>query len=286
MTEKVTCPYCKELVESSTSELEHVVPEGLGSPILNPNVCNKCNAEASVKIDGPYFNNTTIKILQVVTGTKTKKGILKPMTINTIFNPQGIKLKIEKAKFSFIGDMSEKSTIKLFDRYALDDFKAVSASLKDKSCSYEHAKLFLGLLSMCVPEFVTSKTADTLREIMWHGTRPELDLPNGEKIHGDMFGELLKNITDSDGPDLYKNRHHIIRIQGNANGSIHAYIDLYNTLRPNILTLEKKEEWKKINIRIMIDPEIKKVVKYEGITKIDLTKQYPKYENGCRFEIN
>jgi hypothetical protein len=285
MTEKVICPYCKELVEPPTSELEHVVPEGLGSPILNPNVCNECNTKAADKIDSSYFNNTTIKILQVVTGTKTKKGMLKSMEINTTFNPQNIKLKIEKGKFSFVGGISEKSAIKLINKNGFSDFPAVSASLKEESCSYEHSKLFLGLLSMCVPNFVTSKTADTLRRKMWHDTRPELDLPNGEKNHGDIFGEILKNITDADGPDLYKNRHHIIHIKGNSNGSIHAYVDLYNTLRPNILTLERKEEWKNINITIVIDPEIKKVVKYEGIAKIDLTEQYPKYENGCMFEI-
>ncbi|MGE6203833.1 hypothetical protein [Guptibacillus hwajinpoensis] len=202
-----------------------------------------------------------------------------------MFNPKNIKLKIEKGKFSFVGEMSEKSAIKLIDKNGSSDFPAVSASLREESCCFEHAKLFLGLLSMCVPNFVTSKTADTLRRIMWHGSRPEINTPYGEIIHGNMFGEVLKNITDEDGPDLYKNRHHIIHIEGNSNGSIRAYVDLYNALRPNILTVERKEAWKNTNITIIIDPEIKKVVKYQGIAKKDLTGQYPKYENGCMFDI-
>lgn len=284
MSNNVICPYCGELVNQPTSELEHVIPEGIGSPILNPDVCNVCNTQASGKVDSPYLNNLAIRILAVVTGTKTKKGPLEPIKINTKFN-ENVQLCVEKSKFSFIGTLSAKSEIKLFKKHQDSDFPAVEAALKEDVCRYEHAKLFLGLLSMCVPNFVTSDTAKELRRIMWHGTRPKLNLPEGAHINGRLFGEVQKNVTDKDGPLLYKNRNHIIRIKGEKDGNLFAYINIYNTLRPNIFTTEKREEWKGVDVTIHIDPEVKDVVYYNGITKVDLTQTYPKYKNGCSLKI-
>ncbi|MGM0903658.1 MAG: HNH endonuclease [Bacillota bacterium] len=276
----VTCPFCKTTIEEADNELEHVIPEGLGSPILNPAVCTHCNKKASDHIDGKYFQNIAIKILKAVTNTHGKKGHSEEFIIGTDrdFN-SNIKLIVRKAELALDKEIKEKSAVRLFEKHSYSDFPVLKASLNEDICKCQHARMFLGVLSMCVPNFTNSKTADTLRKIMWDGKRPDLHLPEGIHINSDFMAEVNENYSLEDGNRMYQNRHHIISIKGNKDGYLFSYIDLYNTLRPVLSTVEKKEEWKNIDITIIIDLELKKVIKVKGVNM----KTIDKYVNGVTF---
>jgi RNA polymerase subunit RPABC4/transcription elongation factor Spt4 len=274
----VTCPYCKNPAEEATKNVEHVIPEGLGSPILNPAVCGVCNEKASIHIDGRYFNNVAVNILKAATNTYGKNG-RKEFIVGTDFH-FNIKLIVKKAELALDTAVKEELLRKLYRRHGNSGFQVIKANLKEEICKREHAKMFLGILSMCVPNFTLSKTADHLRILMWKKDRPELDLPSGSPINGNLLGEVNQNYSLQDGQKIYDNRHHYIAVKGEKDGTLNSYIDLYNTLRPTLSTTEQNEEWKGIEILIMIDPELKQVVKHSGIH----LKEINKYRNGVTLE--
>lgn len=76
------CIFCKQ-DSSNSKSVEHIIPESLGGKkhILDKGlVCDKCNNYFARKVEKPFLEDSTLKLLRFDEGLESKKGKVPPVS--------------------------------------------------------------------------------------------------------------------------------------------------------------------------------------------------------------
>ncbi|GAB1760280.1 HNH endonuclease [Priestia sp. TRN 1309] len=270
MTNQITCIYCKELKPQTTTIGEHVIPEALGSPIATKLVCDECNKDANEFIDVKYSSNTHLmQALLRVTGTQTKSGHLAPKEQKTAFD-QDIKIVFDDGEVYFT-NLTEKKLTRLEERFKKKDFLALDLRVKNEDVlKREHAKIILGLCSICLLNFTNTKTADFLRQYIWGADKSLSSKFTGEKQPQYNFliytrGKNFQVNHDDFSEIMNSNNFHGFRVETLQDGSYRIYLHIYSVFDAYLIPLEKNMNWN--DVKIMINPTNQTITKCEGVAE-------------------
>lgn len=76
------CIFCKK-DSSNSKSVEHIIPESLGGKeyLLGKGlVCDKCNNYFARKVEKPFLEDETIKLLRFDEGLENKRGKIPPVS--------------------------------------------------------------------------------------------------------------------------------------------------------------------------------------------------------------
>ncbi|RBP94750.1 HNH endonuclease [Cytobacillus firmus] len=256
MSGLVTCAYCKNPTKRANGDGEHPIPEAIGSPIKNKEICQKCNDDANTLIDTKYIEDKFIDFIRRFAAAKNKKkkrltyseAALFDGEVKAHYGEGGIYFELTPDK------MAELQTIFGHDEILpLKEVKFTDEEIIKK----EHAKMLLGLTSKYLPDFIISKTADFLRNIIWGkqvvGEIPEHNLLIiREEISRDIQDEDLIKYIDEYG-------YHFFGYFTNDEGQLEIYLEIFGCFYAYIKTIEKNWD-KDINKKMVINPYFKKTI--------------------------
>lgn len=275
MTTQITCIYCKELKPYTTTIGEHIIPEAIGSPIVTKLVCDECNTDANKFIDSKYSNTHLMQALVRVTGTKTKSGHLAAREQATAFD-KDIKIVFDNGGVYFT-TLTEKKLTRLEERFEKENFLALDLRVKNEDVlQREHAKILLGLCSVCLPDFTNTQTADFLREYIWGEDKTLSSKFTGEKKPQHNFliytrGENFQ-VNHADFSEIMNNHNfHGFRVETLQDGSYRIYLHIYSVFDAYLIPLEKNMAWN--DVKIMINPTNQTITKCEGVAEQALLPQ-------------
>ncbi|MFS0596662.1 HNH endonuclease [Peribacillus frigoritolerans] len=275
MTTQINCIYCKGLKPQTTTIGEHIIPEAIGSPIVTKQVCDECNTDANKFMDSKYSNTHLMQALVRVTGTQTKSGHLAAREQGTAFD-KDIKIVFDNGEVYFT-NLTEKKLNRLEDRFREEDFRALDLSVKNENVlKREHAKIILGLCSVCLPDFANTQTADFLREYIWGTDKTLSSKFKGGKQPQYNFLIYTRGkdfqVNHLDFSEIMNSHNfHGFRVETLGDGSYRIYLHIYSVFDAYLIPLEKNMPWN--DVKIMINPANQTITKCEGVAEQVLLPQ-------------